>query len=85
MLTSMRPQQLRALLKKAGLTQTDAAHLIGLTARSMRRYVSGETPVPRVVVYALLYVIKLQKDLEPDVQREAAEKYQEYAKRSRSE
>lgn len=81
----MRPQQLRALLKKAGLTQTDAAHLIGLTDRSMRRYVSGETPVPRVVVYALLYVIKLQKDLEPDVQREAAEKYQEYAKRSRSE
>lgn len=56
--------QFRRLLNKAGLTQVEAGRLIGVTDRTMRRYVSGETPVPRVVVYALLYVIHVQKELE---------------------
>ena len=65
----MDPVQLRKLLDKAGLTQTEAARLVGLTDRTMRRYASGETKVPRVVVCALLYVIHVQKELE----REAIE------------
>lgn len=56
--------QFRRLLDKAGLTQVDASRLIGVTDRTMRRYVSGTTPVPRVVVCALLYVIQVQKELE---------------------
>jgi transcriptional regulator with XRE-family HTH domain len=56
--------QFRRLLGKAGLTQVEAARLIGVTDRTMRRYVSGATPVPRVVVYALLYVIHVQSELE---------------------
>jgi Helix-turn-helix domain len=56
--------QFRRLLDKAGLTQVEAGRLIGVTDRTMRRYVSGATPVPRVVVYALLYVIHLQNELE---------------------
>lgn len=45
------------MLEKAGLTQKEAAFLIGVTDRQMRRYCSGETAVPRTVRYAVLYVI----------------------------
>lgn len=61
---SMKPLQLRRLLDKAGLTQVEAGRLIGVTDRTMRRYVSGATRVPRVVVCALLYVIQVQRELE---------------------
>lgn len=54
----MRPPQLRKLLADAGLTQKAAAELLGMTDRQMRRYVSGENPVPRVVDLALRYVIE---------------------------
>jgi hypothetical protein len=54
---AMQPLQFRKILEKAELTQTEAGRLIGVTARQMRRYVSGETPVPLVVVLALRYVI----------------------------
>ena len=57
----MHPLQFRKLLEKANLTQTEAARLIDVTDRTMRRYVSGETPVPRVVIYALLHAIELRK------------------------
>jgi hypothetical protein len=57
----MNPNQFRALIEKAGLTQGGAGQLIGLTDRSMRRYVSGETAVPKVVIYALLYAIEQRK------------------------
>jgi len=57
----MKPNQLRELLQRAGLTQAEAGGLIDVTERQMRRYVSGETPVPRVVVYALLHVIEQRR------------------------
>ncbi len=63
--------QLRRLLDKAGLTQVEAGRLIGVTDRTMRRYVSGATPVPRVVVCALLYVIHVQEELESEPVRNA--------------
>jgi predicted transcriptional regulator len=72
---SVQPQQLRSLLEKAGLTQTEAARLIGVTDRTMRRYVSGATRVPRVVVCALLYVIHVQKDLEREALDEVIRRY----------
>src|ERR1039458_7761105 len=53
----MTPNQIRTLLEDADLTQEEAASLIDVTGRQMRRYVSGETAVPRTVMYALLYVI----------------------------
>jgi hypothetical protein len=58
MLGRMTPKQLRRMLDDAGLTQTMAAHLIGLTDRSMRRYTGGDVAIPRVVEYALRYVIE---------------------------
>jgi hypothetical protein len=53
----MRPPQLKKLLDDAVLTQAAAAKLIDVDTRTMRRYVSGETPMPKVVELALLYVI----------------------------
>ncbi len=57
----MHPLQFRKMLEKAELTQAEAGRLIDVTERTMRRYVSGATPVPRVVIYALLHVIDLRK------------------------
>lgn len=54
----MTPKQLRKLLERAGLNQSKAARLIGLTDRSMRRYIAGELETPRAVEYALRYVIE---------------------------
>lgn len=57
----MRPVEFRRLLAEAGLTQAEAAGFLDVTERQMRRYVSGETPVPRVVAYALAYVIEQRR------------------------
>jgi transcriptional regulator with XRE-family HTH domain len=61
MIARMKPHQVRALLQSAGLTQAEAGHLIDITDRQMRRYVSGETKVPRVVMLALLHVIEQRR------------------------
>ena len=57
----MHPLQFRKMLEKAQLTQAEAATLIDVTDRTMRRYVSGATPVPRVVIYALMHVIEQRR------------------------
>ncbi len=59
----MRPRQFRKLLENADLKQVEAAKAIEVDPRTMRRYVSGETPVPLVVVLALRYVIE-QRQME---------------------
>jgi hypothetical protein len=63
----MTPKQLRKMLEDAGLTQVQAARLIGLTDRSMRRYTGGEVAVPRAVEYALRYVI--ERGIEEEAER----------------
>lgn len=58
----MHPLQFRKLLERAGLSQSEAARQLEISDRTMRRYVSGETRVPRAVVYAILHVINKRKD-----------------------
>lgn len=48
--------QLKRVLAKAALSQRGAAKLLEINERTMRRYVSGEQPIPRVVEYALLWI-----------------------------
>jgi hypothetical protein len=57
----MHPFQFKKLLETAEISQAEAARLIDVTERQMRRYLSGETPIPRVVVYAVLHVIAQKK------------------------
>jgi|HubBroStandDraft_6_1064221.scaffolds.fasta_scaffold1578492_3 hypothetical protein len=52
----MKNARFSLLLARAKLSQSEAAHLLELTDRTLRRYVAGTSPVPRVVVLALLYL-----------------------------
>lgn len=45
-----------ALLRRAHLTQAQAARVLQLTDRTMRRYVAGTSPVPRSVELALRFL-----------------------------
>lgn len=46
------PEYLRDLIVAAGLTQSAAAHLMGIAPRSMRQYLAGDRPVPYLVQFA---------------------------------
>jgi hypothetical protein len=57
----MTKNQLRKLLEAHELPQTVAARALEIDPRTMRRYVLGELPVPKVVELALLHVIAQRK------------------------
>lgn len=48
--------QLQRLLDRAGLSQRGAAKALEINERTMRKYVSGDSPVPKTVELALLYL-----------------------------
>jgi DNA-binding transcriptional regulator YiaG len=50
----MTPTKFRNLLAKSGLNQQQAAEVLQVTDRTMRRWVSGETPVPKMAVWTIL-------------------------------
>jgi hypothetical protein len=52
----MTAAQLKRRLRDAGLSQRGAAKALDINERTMRRYISGEQPVPRVVEYALYWL-----------------------------
>jgi len=47
------------LLKRAHLGQAEAAEVLEISNRDMRRYAAGEKPVPRVVILALERLVEL--------------------------
>ena len=49
----MTSRQLAAKLKRLGLPQTEAARRLGVNARTMRRWIAGDLPVPRMVELVL--------------------------------
>lgn len=49
-------QQLRKFLEKMGWPQTRTAEALDIDHRTMRRYVSGDKPVPKAVELALKYL-----------------------------
>ena len=53
----MTAAQLQKLLDQSGLSQRGAAKELGISERNMRRYIAGDLPVPRVVEYALRWLI----------------------------
>ncbi len=52
----MTAAQLKRALAKAGLSQRGAAKRLEINERTMRRYVSGEQEVPRVIEYAVYWI-----------------------------
>lgn len=59
--TSVTANQLRKLLESYGLSQSAAARELGIHPRTVRKYVLGELPVPRIFELALLQVIAQRK------------------------
>jgi hypothetical protein len=45
--------ELAAALRELCLTQTELAATLDISARTMRRYVAGDAPIPRVVALAI--------------------------------
>ena len=52
--------QLQRLLDRAGLSQRGAAKALEINERTMRKYVSGDSPIPLTVEYALRWVTSAQ-------------------------
>jgi hypothetical protein len=52
----MTPKQLQTFLDRNGLSQRGAAAAVGIGERTMRRYIAGDLPVPKVVELALRWV-----------------------------
>jgi len=59
---TMTPTQLIKLLEKAGLSQSEAARQLGLNGSTVRRYISGDLEIPKVVELALETVIRRWKE-----------------------
>lgn len=53
-----RPEYLRALLDKAGLSQREAARRIGVSERVMRYYLSTEAADHRAAPYPIQYALE---------------------------
>lgn len=49
----MSPDELRTALSRLSLSQSAAARTLGIDPRTMRRYVSGELPIPPWLPLAL--------------------------------
>lgn len=53
--------QLQKLLDSAGLSQRGAAKEIEISERQMRRYIAGDAEVPKIVEYALRWLIHFRE------------------------
>ena len=61
------PKQLRALLRKMGISQLELARRLGVDGRSVRRWLAGEAPVPgpaRAAIQAMTHLDDLRRLLE---------------------
>jgi hypothetical protein len=59
---SVKPDQLRKLIKSAGLTIRGAADELGMTQRQLFRYLAGDAEIPRVVELAIRWVVQARRE-----------------------
>jgi len=57
----MNKQDLIAAIAALGTTQTGIAKMLELGDRTVRRYVAGDAPIPRVVELAVTYLLLLHR------------------------
>ncbi|MGI9436007.1 MAG: helix-turn-helix domain-containing protein [Geminicoccaceae bacterium] len=43
----MTPDELRAQIKRLGMTHEDLAYELGINDRTIRRWIAGSTPIPK--------------------------------------
>jgi len=53
--------EFRKLRKAGGFSQSQLAREIDVTIRSLTRWETGETPIPKIAELALRYVVKKKK------------------------
>lgn len=53
----MSPDELKATLKAIGMSQREAARILRINERTMRRYVAGDLVIPTAIKLALYWVI----------------------------
>lgn len=51
-------RELQELIEAAGLTQRELAKMLNINERTMRRYVLGELPIPKVVELAVICLVE---------------------------
>ena len=56
--------QLRTAIERLGLSQEGLGRFLGVQGRSVRRWISGEWPVPKPVALLLRLMVRL--DIMPD-------------------
>jgi DNA-binding XRE family transcriptional regulator len=56
----MTHQQLEAAIAQLGDTQTSLARSLDISDRTMRRYLAGDAPIPRVVDLAIAHLLNLR-------------------------
>jgi transcriptional regulator with XRE-family HTH domain len=64
-MTMRKPMSDRELLRKIermGISQQELARKLELDPRTVRRYVSGERPIPRPVEYAVRWLAELAEE-----------------------
>ena len=64
----MTPHEYREAIERLGLSQIAAARLLGVDARTSRRWASGERDVPPPAVRFLRYLIATKKSGEQAMQ-----------------
>jgi transcriptional regulator with XRE-family HTH domain len=50
--------ELKKLIEQAGLSQREVAKMISIDERTMRRYIAGDLPIPRVVELAVTCLVE---------------------------
>jgi hypothetical protein len=63
----MTPNQFRKALERLGLTQTEAAPLLGVQPRAVRRWLAGDREIPNasvILVLLMLNGIVARQDIE---------------------
>lgn len=63
----MPPDELRTALAKLSLTQTEAAEVLGVTPRTMRRWASGEIVCSGPAAIVLRLMVEARQDIKQGV------------------
>ena len=53
--------EFRKLRKSGGFSQSQLSREIDVTIRSLTRWETGETPIPKLAEFALRYVVEMKK------------------------
>jgi DNA-binding transcriptional regulator YiaG len=68
----MTPDEYRTIIERLGLSQVAAAHLLGVDARTSRRWASGERDIPPPAQRFLRFLIVIGKSGEYAMRRLAS-------------